>query len=187
MNTKRVLQIFRDGKPETRFLNVPLLDGEQGNLQTIAEMIKIVREDRLQPDLRAFIMREIVGNVAGHDTAGELQAIFDYAQHRIVYRRDPFGVERVADVWSTLYALNPGRPEGDCGIKSMFIASCAATLGYKPFFVVIKQTPHQATFNHIYAMVAVDGRKVYMDATPEDKPMGYQASAVERYLVPILD
>ena len=184
---KRVLQIFRDGRGHASYLNEPLLDGEQGNLQTLGEMARIVREDRLQPDLRIFVLREIVGSVAGHNFGGEVDKIFDFAQHRITYRRDPFNVERVADLWSTLYALDPDGPEGDCGIKSMFIATCCALIGHKPFFVVIKQRPEQKAFNHVYNAVMVGGDLRYLDATPEDQPAGFEASSTEKYLIPIFD
>ena len=182
---KRVLQIFRDGHKRESYLNVPLAEGEQGNMQTLEAMARIVREDRLEPDLRNFILREIVGDVRGHDFTGEMDAIFQFARDCIIYRKDPWQVERVADVWSTLYALNPGGPEGDCGIKSLFIATCFATLGHKPFFAVIKQRPDQKTFNHVYNSVAVDGRMMHFDATPEDKPAGWEVESFEKFYYPI--
>ncbi len=182
---KRVLQIFRNGKEKIRYLNQPLLDGEQGNLQTLAEMAKVVIEDRLEPDLRIFVLREIVGDVRGHDSEGELDAIFRFARDRITYRRDPFNVERVSDIWSTLYALNPNEPEGDCGVKSLFFASCAAILGYKPYFVVIKQRPGQRAFNHVYNAVLLDGEMKYFDATPEDKPAGWEVDSYKKFVYPV--
>lgn len=184
-DVKRILQIFRDGRKDIRYLNTPLLDGEQGNMQTLDAMARIVREDRLQPDLRIFVLREIVGDLAGHDAAGEVRRIFEYARDRIVYRRDPFGVERVADIWSTLYALNPRQPEGDCGIKSLFVASCLAIVGYKPFFVLIKQDPKAAAFSHVYNAVLVNDRLQYLDATPEGQPLGFEAKATNKFLYPI--
>lgn len=178
---KRVLQIIRDGDKSERNLTIPLLDGEQGNMQTLQAMADIVIADRISPDLRLFILREIVGDVRGHDAAGEVEKIFEFAQRHITYRQDPVGVERVADVWSTLYALNPQeyKPEGDCGIKSLFIASCCATLGHRPYFVVAKQRKNQRAFNHVYNAVIVGGEFRYYDATPEDKPAGWHVDAYE--------
>ena len=182
---RRVLQIFRDGEERTSYLNTPLLDGEQGNIQTLDAMARIVREDRLVPDLRIFVLREIIGPVRSHDFGGEVQSVFDYAQDQIIYRKDPFGVERVADIWSTLYALNPNQPEGDCGIKSTFFASCCAILGHKVFFVVIKQRPNQNSFNHVYCAVVLDGELRYFDPTPQDRPAGYEPRSVSKFLYPI--
>jgi hypothetical protein len=172
---KRVLQIIRDGETRESSLNRPLLDGEQGNMQTLDAMAQIVREDRLMPDLRIFVLREIVGSTRGHDSLGEITRIFEFAQKRIVYRQDPVHVERVADLWSTLYALNPDEPEGDCGIKSVFVATCCALLGHKPFFTVIKQRENQRAFSHVYIGVIYDGNKlIYLDPTPEDAPPGWE-------------
>jgi hypothetical protein len=182
---KRVLQIIRDGHESKRYLNVPLLEAEQGNLQTLDAMATIVREDRLQPDLRIFVLREIIGNTRPHDSATELGRMFDFAQRRINYRKDPVGVERVADLWSTLYALNPSEPEGDCGIKSLFFATCAALLGYRPFFVVIKQRSNQRAFNHVYNAVVLNGELQYFDATPQDQPAGFEPKSVSKFLYPI--
>lgn len=185
---KKVLQIYRDSsKPEISYLNEPLAEGEQGNMQTLAAMASLVRDQRDEPDLRNFVLREIIGGVRGHDSMGEVTAIFQFARDRITYRKDPYRVERVADIWSTLYALNANGPEGDCGIKSGFIAACCALLGHKPFFTVIKQSEGQTAFNHVYNMVLVDGKVIYLDATPEDRPVGWEAPSVVKMIYPIFE
>jgi hypothetical protein len=183
---KRWLQIFRDGKGQTCYLKEPLKEGEQGNLQTLAVMAKIVNEDRIQPDLRLFVLREIVGKVRGHDVIGEADAVFEFARDRITYRRDPVGVERVADVWSTLYALNPIEPEGDCGIKSLFLATCLATIGHRPVFVVVKQRREQRAFNHVYVGNVIGPNEIrYYDPTPQDALPGSEIKSEVKYLYPI--
>jgi hypothetical protein len=182
---RRALLIFRDGKKHESSLTLPLADGEQGNMQTLAAMAQIVREDRLESDLRIFVLREVVGDVRGHDHLGELRRCFEFARDRITYRRDPWGVERVADIWSTLYALNPETPEGDCGIKSMFLASCAAILGFRPSFVVIKQRPDQRAFNHLYVGIPIEGKMTYFDPTPQDAPIGWEVKSYSKFLYPI--
>lgn len=182
---KRELLIVRDGKATTSYLTQPLRDGEQGNMQTLLAMKQIVNEDRVMPDLRAFVMREIVGDIAGHDARGEVEAIFEFARDRITYRKDPWGVEIVSDMWSTLYALDPKQPVGDCGVKSLFIATACAILGHKPFFIVARQFENQPTFNHVFNGVIVNGKFIYLDATPEDKPAGWAPDAYELKMLPI--
>ncbi len=183
---QRVLQIFEDGHERSGSLNVIDLEpGEQGNLQTLEAMAEIVRHDSREPDLRTFVLREIVRGVPGHDSIGECDAVFRYARDQIVYRQDPVGVERVADMWSTLYALKPSgreiyQPEGDCGIKATFIATCFALLGHRPEFVVIKQRENQRAYNHVYNAVIVDGELRHYDATPEDKPPNWEAANFEK-------
>lgn len=156
-------------------------------MQTLEAMQTIVLEDRLQPDLRTFVLREIVRGVRGHDSLGEIDSIFRFARDRIIYRQDPVDCERVADIWSTLYGLHEGQiePEGDCGIKSTFIASCCAMLGHKPFFVVIKQTANSRAFNHVYTAVVYGDRLLYLDATPEDSIPGWETKGYEKKLFPI--
>jgi hypothetical protein len=186
---KRVLQIFRDGLTGEKIeLIEPLKDGEQGNFQTLGYMAEIVRNDRTKADLRRFVLREIVGSdVKGHDFDTEIKRIFEFTQKQIVYRKDPVNVERVMDIWSTLYGTETDSnysPEGDCGIKSVFLASCLALIGHKPVFVIIKQSQGEA-FNHVYNGVNINGKVKYLDATPEEKPIGYQPKSLQKFIVPI--
>lgn len=175
---KRELQIIRDGRATRQPLTTPLAEGQQGTEQTLQAMADMVIAQRLEPDLQRFVEREIVAGVAGHDFESEIDRIFRFCQSKITYRRDPFGVERVADIWSTIYALGP-EPLGDCGIKSCFFASCAALQGFKPFFVTIRQDPASSAFDHVYAGLWIDGERKFYDATPEDKPAGWQAPSVQ--------
>lgn len=183
---KRWLQIFRDGNGKTCYLKGPLADGEQGNMQTLSVMSHIVNEDRLQPDIRHFVLREIVRRVPGHDIIGEADAAFEYARDRIVYRRDPVGVERVADLWSTLYALNPSEPEGDCGIKSLFLATCLAAIGHRPVFVIVKQSAKQRAFNHVYVGDVIGPNDIrYYDPTPIDYRPNQEIKSAVKMMFPI--
>jgi hypothetical protein len=180
------LQVFRDGQKRAAFIE-PLKDGDAGVIQELQIMRDIVRYDATQPDLRKFILRYVLGKrVRGHDYAGEVRACFDFAQRGIVYRRDPVGVERIADLWSALYALSPDdEPEGDCVIKSVCLATCLALLGHYPFFVVMKQSPQDQTFKHVYVGVPLNGKKRALDPTPEETPMGFEAKSFQRVEYPI--
>ncbi len=151
-------------------------------------MAEIVRSDREKADLRRFVLREIVGEVGGHDFDNEIKRIFEFAQKQIVYRKDPVQVERVMDIWTTLYGTENDKeysPEGDCGIKSVFLASCLALIGHKPVFVIIKQDKRSNSFNHVYNGVIVDGKVKYLDPTPEDKPIGYEPKYYSKFIIPI--
>jgi|GEM_PF-6099828 len=176
---KRELQIFRDGSVTRQPLTTSLAEGQQGTEQTLRAMADLVIAQRLEADLQRFVEREIVSGVAGHDFEHEVERIFRFAQSRITYRRDPFGVERVADIWSTMYGLGP-EALGDCGIKSGFFAACCALMGYKPFFVTIRQRPESPAFDHVYAGVWLNDERRFYDPTPEDKPAGWEAPSVEK-------
>lgn len=153
-------------------------------MQTLEAMKQIVLTDRLHPDLRTFVLREVVGGYDGHQPERQVNAIFEYARDRIRYEQDPVDTERVADIWSTLYGLRKSdergvyQPEGDCGIKSTFIASCCACIGYESCFVVIKQRANARAFNHVFNVVFVNGKWIYLDATPEEAPFGWKTDLI---------
>ena len=187
---KRALQIFRNGQVHESSLKIPLMPGEQGNLQTLEAMRDVVLEDRLNPYNRNFVTEYVVGDVPGHDPWGELEAIFEFARDRIVYREDPFDVERVLDLYTTLRGVENDPafiPEGDCGVKSMFIATCAAILGHKPYFAVIKESEKDDNFSHVFTAVGIStGEWKYYDATPEWSRPGWHAPAAVTLWFPIL-
>lgn len=181
-----LLEIIRDGRRTSApLLFQPITDDTQGNLVTLAAMARIVREDVVQPDLRAFVNREVVGSVPGHAFRNEIDACFEFARDRIVYRRDPVGVERVADLWSTMYALNPERPEGDCGIKSVFLATCLGLLGHTPFFVLMSETAAADSYSHVYVGTILNGEYIPLDPTPEDFLSGQRPAAMKEMIFPI--
>lgn len=180
-----LLEIIRDGRRTAPVQLATIGDDVQGNLVALAAMAKIVREDCTQPDLRAFVMREVVHDVPGHRFRSEIENCFEFARDKITYRRDPVGVERVVDLWSCFYALNPKRPEGDCGVKSVFLATCLALLGQVPFFVVMTQDPGAESYSHVYVGTIWQNEFLPLDPTPEDFPVGKQAVAARRMVYPI--
>ena len=177
---KRELQIFRDGDRRNEFLIEPLHPGEQGNLQTVRLMAEIARQDAAMPDIRAFVNREIVRSVSGFDDKGEVAACFEFCRDQIRYRKDPANVERVADLWSAMYALNTEDPEGDCGIKSLALLTCLGAIGYKPFLVVVKQKVRATAFNHVYCGLMLNNQYHALDPTPEEFVAGEEVQFWER-------
>ena len=178
------VQVYRDGSCYCPRVEV-LEPGEHGTIQVLEIMAAIVREDAAQADLRKWLLRDVIRKVPGHDYEGELKSCFAFARDHIVYRRDPQGVERVADMWSTLYALSPGEPEGDCGIKSVFLATSLALVGFEPYFVVIRQTPADVTFHHVYVGVNDGGEHLALDPTPPRERPGWEPKAHQRAYYPI--
>jgi hypothetical protein len=180
MNT--VLQVWRNGRVETKPHIVPLKPGDLGTVQALDEMAAIIRADTQRPDVRRFIHGKITSRVRGHDQLGEIRACFNFARDRLVYRRDPFGVERVADFYSTLEALNPGEPEGDCGIKSTILCTSLAVCGFAPYLAVIKQTPDDCGFKHVYVSLRWGGQEMPLDPTPlSERPGWAPRHLVKRY------
>lgn len=183
MAATTTLQVWRDGKnwrqPHTEMLK----PGDAGTVQALAYAAHFVREDGPRADVRRFVLEQMVGGVRGHDHLGEIRACHDYARDRIVYRRDPLGVERVADFWSVLRGLAPGgRPEGDCLLKSVVLATSLWSLQVKPYFAVIKQRHDDNGFRHVYVAVEWEGKELALDPTPPDARPGWEAGhLVKRY------
>ncbi len=182
------LEIFRDGVPERTTIE-PLQPGAAGNLHELAIMAQMVRDATPQADLRAFVMRSVVPDVPGHQFQSEIRNCFLYARDKITYRRDPVGVEILADLWSILYAIDPEQPVGDCKKKSTFLASCLGILGVVSGFVAMTQQPDDTEFHHVYvaAVDDVTGEHTALDPTPEDAKIGWEAKATNRIWFPIFE
>lgn len=173
----RQLQLIRRGRS---FAPQSLPAGTAGTAYTLAWMAYLVREDSRDAALRGLVLRDIVGDVAGHDFDNEITRCFDFAQGGITYRRDPIGLERVCDLWT---AMQSG--EGDCGVKSVALATCLALLGHRPQFVVITQKPESRSFSHVYVAVQSGDELQPLDPTPESKPLGYEPTFFSRAYFPI--
>ena len=167
MSEGRTLQIFRDGRKHTRQLNHRLPPGAQGNLETLVVMKQIVLADAREPDLKNYVLREIVG-LEKKTTRDAADAAFAFCRDAIVYSPEQDGLETVADLWSCLYALKREHPSGDCAIKCVALATCFSFLNLKPAFVAIKQIPDAESFNHVFLTCEIDGREIPFDPTPPE-------------------
>jgi transglutaminase-like putative cysteine protease len=167
----RILRIFRDGRKHERELRQQLPPGAQGNLETLAVMKKIVLEDSKENDLRAYVMREIIG-LDKQTLPEQVNAAFYYCRDKIIYEQEKEGFETVADLWSCIYALNPLHASGDCVLKSVALATCLSYLNLKPKFVAIQQIPDVTFFNHVFVIVEINGVSVVLDPTPPQFRVG---------------
>lgn len=186
MSNGRVLQIFRDGRRHERRLFQQLPTGAEGNIETLSVMKRIVSEDARQNDLKAFVLREIVG-LDKKTPAEKIKAAFEYCRDRIIYSPESEGFETVADLWSCLYALNPNHAIGDCAIKSVALATILSFFDLKPWFVAIKQIPNADFFNHVFVGCEIDGKPTALDATPKEFRVGDELNSFTRLNYKIFD
>lgn len=180
----RVLRIYRNGKKHDRERSRKIPGGAKGNLETLAEMKKIVLEDSQELDLRNFVNREIIG-LDKQTLTEKVEGIFTYARDRIEYLPEMQGFETVADLWSCLYALNPNKAVGDCVLKSVFIATCLSFLGLKPQFVAIQQLTGVDYFNHVFVNCRINGVITALDATPENFRVGDELNFISKLVIRI--
>lgn len=177
MSDGRILQIFRDGR-RTAFKTIQLPRGAQGNLETLAEMAKIVREDAALWDMRNFAMREIIG-LEAQDIDAQIAAAYNFARNKIKYLPEGPTTETVADLWSCMYALNADHPVGDCVIKSVALATLLSYLKLRPYFVAIRQLAGTDYFDHVFVAIDHDGKTEALDPTPPEFTPGQRLPSFE--------
>jgi len=144
--------------------NLP--QGIRGTHRTLAVMASAVRGE-LPPDYCGFRSESIrqsalsmcVG-LQGHDSVGEIMALFFFVRDRIRYRYDPIDTERVQDAATTL-ALQ----SGDCDDKCVLLASLLASLGHWPQFVAQSQDGRE--FDHVYVEAWCNGEWLALDPTAD--------------------
>jgi hypothetical protein len=178
------LQVFRWGKHRGTIRTQPLSHGEKGTVEALEIAAQMVREDALDPALWRLVTSWILSGVSGHEPAQQIDKAFKFARDRITYQLDPRGTERVVDLHTALctFAL-----QGDCLVKSIFLATTLALLGFQPFFVVIKQTAQSTNYHHVFVGIIYQGSYLALDPTPEDAPAGWEAASYVKSYFPIFD
>ena len=134
----------------------PLSRGVAGTRETLAQMARAVRGE-VGPDFSGYqdeavrrVALAITSTVKGHDSRGEINALFRFTRDKIKYVRDPVNLERVQDAMRTLQIGS-----GDCDDKAVFLSTLLASLGYASRFVV--QSQDAIDFDHVYLEVLDEG------------------------------
>lgn len=156
-------------KSDSEIYNRHILLSTQGNAgvyQTLEVMAEMVRRDAASPHLRELAI-DLVRQCRGHDAKCEIRQCFEFARDAITYRRDPAGVEQVADARRTIEA-----GVGDCDDKTVVLCSLLAVLGYRTRFVVCGFRPHG--HSHVYCEVHTGRAWLPLDPTPERSPFGWE-------------
>ena len=137
-----------------------LSDGQQGTWETIAAMSALCREAVLDENMRRLAL-EICAPVAGHDFAGEIQALYSWVRDHITFRRDPLDVERVQTPTNTVRYGS-----GDCDDQSLLLACLLSVMGHPCQFVVQSQDGQipdhvycEALLNHEWIACRPDSRR----------------------------
>jgi len=182
----RILRIYRDGRKHERLLERQLPTGAQANLETLAEMQRIVKADSREPDLRNFVFREIIG-LDKKTLPEQIEAAFTFCRDQIIYEPEKAGYETIADLWSCCYALDPEHASGDCAIKCVALATCLSYLNLQSIdFVAIQQIPNADFYNHVYVAATTGGRQIKLDPTPPEFRIGDALPNIRRLHYKIL-
>lgn len=141
---------------------------------TIKKMFELVNRAKTDASFQKLIYGAVNGAMPGQwkDYRKELSTILQWARKVADYRRDPYGVELLQDVWATL-----DRKRGDCDDFTILLCSAAEVLGC-PCRIVTVSTRKDKSPNHVYPEAHVSGKWLGMDATMQGTALGWQPSRV---------
>lgn len=138
--------------------------------ETIKRMYRLVQQAVTDPAFQKIVYSIVNGSMHGRwkDYQGELQTVFGWFKRNVDYRRDPFGVELLQDVWATL-----DRKRGDCDDATVWLAAAAQILGC-PTRIVTVSTRADKEPVHVYPEALVSGRWLGLDATVPGSFVGWK-------------
>lgn len=141
---------------------------------TIRRMYDLVNRAKTDASFQKLIYGVVNGSMPGQwkNYKQELSNILRWARTVADYRRDPYGVELLQDVWATL-----DRKRGDCDDFTVLLCSAAEVLGC-PCRIVTVSTRKDRSPNHVYPEANVNGKWLGMDATMQGTALGWQPSRV---------
>lgn len=138
--------------------------------ETIRKMFQLVGQAVTDPKFQELVY-SITQAVPGKDYSGEVRSIFNWVKANIKYTRDPYGVELVQDVWSTIK-----RGRADCDDFSILIAAMGEVMGNPARFVTVSTRPDKEPC-HVYPELNTRGRWTALDVTVAGSSPGWRPSA----------
>lgn len=138
--------------------------------ETIKRMYRLVQQAVTDPAFQKLIYGLVNGAMPGKwkDYRGELSTVLNWFKRNVDYRRDPFGVELLQDVWATL-----DRGRGDCDDATVWICAAAQILGCPTRIVTVSTRPDKEPV-HVYPEAMVGGRWLGLDATVPGSFVGWK-------------
>jgi hypothetical protein len=98
---------------------------------------------------------------------GEVAAVFQWFKSNINYRRDPYAVELLQDVWATM-----DRRRADCDDAAIWLAAACEVLGNPSHFITVSTRPDNEP-SHVYIETYVSGIWTPLDATVQWSTPGW--------------
>ena len=148
----------------------PLLSGDAGIEQTVAQMRQLVDEALRDPAI-IRLATDIVRSVPAFDDAAEARAIYDWVASNIHFTKDPVSKEKLYPAAELLKIR-----AGDCDDISMLMATLLMAVGYPARLVTvaaIADAPEQ--FSHVYVEAEVppgSNQWLPMDAARAESDFG---------------
>ncbi len=134
-------------------------------------MARLVRKGAEDQDLRQFIHR-LISDIPARQWDAIANRLFEYARDRVIYRRDPVGVEVVQSARATLEL-----GYGDCDDKAIFLATALALVGEVTRFRVGSYDGHE--WGHVW--VQWRRGKDWIDFDPTPRTVKFNGHTVPTY------
>lgn len=137
---------------------------------TLKRMYELVNRGKTDAAFQKLVYGIVGKKMPGEwkNYRGEIEAVFHWFKANHDYRRDPFDVELVQDVWATM-----DRKRFDCDDASIFLGTACEILGAPSRFVVVSTKPDREP-EHVYVECFVGGQWMPLDASVQWSNAGWE-------------
>ncbi len=137
---------------------------------TVRKMYRLIDRAKTDAEFQKLVYGVVNGAMRGNwkNYRQELSTLLMWVRKAVDYRRDPYGVELLQDVWATL-----DRRRGDCDDFTILLCAAAEVLG-APCRIVTVSTRADREPSHVYGEAMVGGKWLGMDGTIPSAALGWQ-------------
>lgn len=141
---------------------------------TVKRMYRLVEKAKTDEKFQKLVYGIVGAAMPGQwkDYRRELSVILDWFKRNVDYRRDPYGVELLQDVWASM-----DRRRADCDDASIWLCAAAEILG-SPCRIVTVSTRPDKDPSHVYIEALVGGNWSGMDATVPASYVGWSPTQI---------
>lgn len=162
-------------------------DGVAGNYEVVYAMARIIRGsvdgDKPLEDFSVGLLAKD-GETSYTDNAQILATVYNYVKSHVRYITDIAG--RVESLKSARQTLSDGY--GDCDDHAVLNCSILGCLGFDKVFIAMARYSQDVTsFQHVYCVCYVDGKRYVLDTTLPDGQLNSEVPAIETKEISVFD
>lgn len=137
--------------------------------KTIRRMFELVNSAKTDAKFQDLAYSIINNSMRGQwrDYEREAGVLLNWVRSHVDYRRDPYDVELVQDVWSTL-----SRKRADCDDFVVLLGAMLEVSGTPVRFITVSTSPDKEP-GHVYLEANFGGRWTPLDAIIQGAPVGW--------------
>lgn len=153
----------------------PMLGGDSGTAQTVAQMRNLVNSSLTDPVVVATA-RALAAAAQVRDTDGQAENIKTYLMDHFQFVRDPSGVELLStprfmldSITARMYA------QGDCDEAAILAAALGKAIGLRARFILLGFSGSTGPLAHVFTLLR--GRSAWHNLDVTRPQMGYTPTA----------